>query len=54
MKHLCNDVSHKGDMSEIMQSLNFVIKSFLAMDGRGQEQFPDPKIGVRKSVSLIF
>jgi hypothetical protein len=45
-KHLCDDVSHKGDTSEILQSLNFIIKNFLAMDGTGQEQFPTPKIGV--------
>jgi hypothetical protein len=45
-KHLCDDVSHKGDMSKILQSLNFVIKSFLAMDGSRQEQFLTPKIGV--------
>ena len=52
--HLSNDVSHKGDTSEILQSLNFVTKRFLAMDGTGQEQFPTPKIGVWKSESLFF
>jgi hypothetical protein len=35
-----------GDVSEILQSLNFVTNRFLAMDGSRQEQFPTPKIGV--------
>ena len=52
--HLWHDVSHKGDTSEILQSLNFVTNRFSAMDGTGQEQFSTPKIGVWKSESLFF
>jgi hypothetical protein len=52
--HLCDDVSHKGDTGEILQSLNLVTNRFSAMDGTGQEQFSTPKIGVWKSESLFF
>ena len=53
-KYLCNDVSHRSDTSEILQSVIYVIRWFLAMDGSGQEQFQTAKIGVHKSASLFL
>ena len=53
-QHLTDDVSHRGDTSESLQSMIYVILCFLAMDGSGQQQFPTPKIRVRKSESLFF